>query len=285
MMKKPPKLKTTSTMAATKQVLRIPRALAAECTIAGLNAPSMRLAIVLASMAYHAPHGQWKVTKPELELWSDVVLDNAAKLLKPLETAVIEKEGVMINLFDQVDYEPGVRFKTAGLIKVRLSIVARDLLYSQDRIVRLPIDELRAYATVPGIILRLRLAARMQGVRTAMHDEWKLEPEDFANPSVFGSYAKIAVIRRENAAGEATEYVSLSRAEAKLLRRGVEEINTRSKGSRVEIVPIRTGDDPKSRWLAIELHTDRIVAGKRRKRTMKDLGRKSRRKQPALADS
>src|SRR5699024_6046661 len=84
-------MKTTSTMPLTEELLIVPRALAAECTIGGLNAPSLRLAIVLATFAFHGLHGEWTIPKKELELRTKVVLDNAFKLLEPLEAATLEK--------------------------------------------------------------------------------------------------------------------------------------------------------------------------------------------------
>lgn len=275
-------IRTTSTMAATNEVLLIPHALASEVTIGGLNAPSLRLAVVLTTLAFHGPNGEWSIVKPDLELRAGVVLDNASKLLEPLRAAVIEKGEETAPLFDVLEYEPGARFKSAGVIKVRLTFLAREMLYSQHNTVRLPIDELRTYSTAPGIILRLRLAARMQDVKSSQFDEWRLKPQDFPRTSVFGSYASLAIIRRQNAAGEETSYISLSRAETKLLKKGILEINTRSKGVQIDIVPIRTGSDRKSRWLAIELQTRRIHAGKAPlKPKLSDLNK--RQKQPAIA--
>lgn len=274
-------MKTTSTMPATADILRMPQSLAAECTIGGLNPSSLRLALVLATMGFYGEHGAWTINKRDLELRTHVVLDNAERLIAPLRQAMLEKDDIVVPLFDSVEYEPGTRWKTAGMISVRLNFMAREMLFSQQKTVLLPIDELRAYSSLSGIMLRMRLAARMQAMKSSKLDEWRLGPEDFEKAGVFGSYAMSAQIRRSNAKGEIVEYVSLSRAADLLLKKGVAEINTRSTGVELTMIPIKMGDDANSRWKAIQLVTKRLSTGKPAKKTMADLNKRS--KQPALA--
>lgn len=274
-------MNTTSRMSATGDVLKVPFTLASECTIGGLNAPSMRLAVVLATMAFHGHQGEWSINKPDLELRAGVVLDSAERLLAPVRGAILEKDDISVPVFERLEYEPGQRFKTAGVITARLSFMAREMLFSQQKVVRMPLDEFRAYSSISAVILRLRLAARLQDLKTSKNDVWRLKPEDLASTGVFGSYSKLAMITRTNAKGETAEYVSLSRAEAKLLRKGVDEINARSQGAKVDLVPIKTSAGPKSHGIAIDIITTRIFAGNAKKPMMSDLNKRS--KQPALA--
>lgn len=276
--------KNTTVHARTGDILLVPQVLASDATIGGLNAPSLRLAIVLATLAHHGHQGEWTIAKPLLEARAGVVLDNASRLLEPLIGAMLELKDATVPLFDVVDYTPGLRWKTAGTITVRLSFAAREMLYSQQNVVRLPLDEFRGYSTISGVILRLRLAARMQTLKTSQADLWRLSAEDFPLTGVFGSYASLAMIRRKNAAGDEIEYVSLSRAEDKLLKRGVAEINARSVAVTVKMTPRRTSPDKKARWSEITIETQRIHEVRPAKRSLGDLHRatKATKKQPAL---
>lgn len=270
-------MRISSTMPATGEALRMPKMLATDATIGGLNPSSLRLALVLTSMAFFGPEGQWTINKRDLEIRTDVVLDNAARLIEPLREAMLELDQSHVRLFDVIDYEPGTRWKTAGTITARLSVGARNLLYSNQETIKLPVDEFRRYASISGIILRMRLAGRMQSTKTAKFDQWQLKADDFAKTSVFGSYGASAMIKRTNAAGEIVEYVSLSRAEDKLLRKGVEEINVRSKGVRVEIKAFRNSAEPKSRLSEIYIETRRLHDAKPpQKPSLSDLNRRSK---------
>lgn len=274
-------MKATSTMPPTGDILRVPAALASECTIGGLNPSSLRLAVVLATLAFYGEHGAWTINKRDLELRTHVVLDNCERLIAPLREAMLEKVDSVVPLFDSVEYEPGTRWKTAGMISVQLSFAAREMLFSQQKTVLLPIDEFRAYSSLSGIILRMRLAAHMQALKTSKVDVWRLGADDFEKANAFGSYAASARIRRTNAAGETTEYVSLSRAADLLLKKGVLEIQARSTGIELTMTSIKTGDEANSRWKAIQLVTKRLSTGKPPKKTIADLNKRS--KQPALS--
>src|SRR5687768_11055691 len=105
-------MKVTVQHAATDEVLRIPYALASRGVIADLNAPSLRLALVLASMAYPGHNSRWTVAKPILEQLTAVVLDRTDLLLDPVRDAMLEIDGSEVRLFDRVDYAPGRRGKT-----------------------------------------------------------------------------------------------------------------------------------------------------------------------------
>lgn len=285
-------MKSTSTMPITGEVLRVPSRLAETLVIDGLTPAQLRLAIVLVCLS--AEDGSWTIAKPILEAMSNVEMDNAFKILAPLEDAVLvtpatEKSPEQRSkLFELLDYKPGVRRKTAGMISVKIVHAARLMLLGQGRTVAIPADEFRLYGSLGGIMLRLRIAARMLKVKASKTDLWRLDAESVAE--AFGPIGSKWSISRQTKEGDQS-YVSLARASQLFFEPGIDEINALTETMNIRLRALTLGDGPRARWKAIivETHVLKVIPRKgdpapvEKPRTMTDLNNVRESKLPAYA--
>ena len=249
-------MKSTTRFPETGELLRLPFQLADRLTVDGLaSAAQLRLALVLVSLSSAGP---WSIAKPLLEAMSGVVLDNATSILDPLLGAELVQPATKIKperrarLFQDITYAPGTRHKTAGIISVTLSSPAMLLLHGAGRPVIVPADELRRYATMGGMMLRMRLGARLSKVKTAKSDTWRLRAEDLTE--VFGAQSKRWLVSR-TAGGEQKQYMSLRRAADGFFIPGMEEINGSSELMHVGMRALTLSEGERSRWKAIIIET------------------------------
>lgn len=285
-------MKSTSTMPITGEVLRVPRRLAEALIIDGLTPAQLRLAIVLVCLA--AEDGSWTIAKPILEAMSNVEMDNAFKVLGSLEDATLilpatdKSAEQKSKLFELLDYKPGLRRKTAGMISVRIADTARLMLQSMGGVVTIPAAEFRLYGSLGGIVMRLRVGARMSKVKTSKTDVWRLDADSVAE--AFGPIGSKWSISRQTKEGDQS-YVSLARASQLFFEPGIDEINALTETMNIRLRALTLGDGPRARWKAIIIETHAMQAVRRKgdpapvekPRTMADLNNVRESKLPAYA--
>jgi hypothetical protein len=285
-------MKSTSPLPLSGELLRVPFRLAERLTIDGLTAAQTRLAIVLGILA--AEDGSWTIAKPILERMTGIVMNNARKILQPLENAMFVEPATdtrparHIRMFDALEYAPGQRRETAGMITAKLTSSARHALESQGRIVTVPADEFRRYSSLGGIMLRLRLAAQLASTKGAKSAMWKLTADDMA--TAFGHHADKWVIGRKSVGGDDKSYVSLARAADLFFQPGIDEIAEVSETIHAELSALTLSDDARSRWKAIIIQSRPLHRARRKtdplpaapaKPSMSDLNNTRRARLPA----
>lgn len=287
-------MKSVSPFPPSGELLRVPSKLADSLIIEGLTPAQTRLAVVLVALA--AVDGSWTIAKPWLERMTGIVMDNASKLLQPLEGAILFQPATSklpargVRLFEDLDYRPGHRRKTAGLITARLTDAARLMLHGSAPVI-ISADEFRRYATIGGIILRLRLGARLGKLKGPQIDSWRLRPEDLETE--FGEIAQRWQISRKSVSGDDQQYLSLSRASHLFFEPGCDEIDEVSETVSVQLRALTLGEGPRSRWKAIiiesrplrVLHpaTDPAPTAEKKPAAMSDLNNMRQERLPAYA--
>lgn len=247
----------TDRFAPSQSVLRLPVFAAENLVMTEMTGPQWRLALVLISAA-HANGNSYIIEKPRLEQLSGVTLNTVNKLLAPVSQSRIDLSGHELDgydVFDSIEYDPGVRGKLVGQIRVTLSVAMGQFLASgRNRSVSIPADELRLYGSVSSIILRMRFAAAFEMEKGAKGAHLRIGPEDVSG--IFGSYGRVAVIKRPSTVtGEIVEHVSLSRAGAVLVDPAIKEINANSRALRLKSLTIQQG----RKWASIDIEAARLV--------------------------
>lgn len=253
----------------TNRTISVPMALAAGALPTGLQAPAYRAFVMLASLA--TERGYIDLLKPELEKLIATRVDNANAFLDPLRHTMIDMPGADNDAvgqpwFESVEYTPGEQKRLAGVVRSRLSSAARsvlsDLMFTGT--VTIDADEFRRLSTVAGIVVYLRCRALLKGSGKAKEVSQRFDDEGLFG--LFGQYARSAVSRKRNVAGEVNQTLSLSRMTDVLLEPGVLDVRRNIDDVIVAITVGRAGDG-QGRWT----HVDLIVAPRPKRMTLREL--------------
>lgn len=207
---------TSSRFQPTDAIINVPYLLAAEHHLTDLTAPAMRAAIVLISRA--DIDGRFSITKPELEAAAELRLDNTLRFLDPLRGAAIWGYDEHL-YFEDIQYKPGVRKRLPGIISGSISAMARMLLGRRPITVPIRVDELRAYPSVPAIILRLHLGSHFHEHPADVSVDKRYKDVDVHQ--LFGGYCKAARIKRADGSFD----ITLGRLSKSLLEPAATQIN------------------------------------------------------------
>lgn len=224
-------------------VLRLPMAACEHLVMSGLSAAQMRLALVLTALC-HQGNGVVIVEKPRLEQLTGITLTSVTKLLAPLMQTTIDIPGHELHgehVFEGLEYDGGKKGQVVGRIRASLTIAMEHYLSKgRSSPVELPADEMRQYASVGAIILRMRLGAAFASQKSSVRATISITPPDVS--AIFGSYGRIAVIKRPSTkTGEIVEKVALSRAGTMLIEPAVNEINEQCRSMRLKSTALLDG--------------------------------------------
>lgn len=231
--------RTIDTSRPTGTTLTLPAALAQGVILAGLTAPSMRVALVLIANASSA--GRIDMLKPEVEKLAGVRMDNANRMIERLLQSVIdipysEEPEVGEPVFDELIYTPGIEKRFAGVIIGTLSGSFRTAVGRMTRTgtVMLDIDVLRRLSTVPGIVLYIRLQLERSKAPKEAVIRFRLKDADgFA---MFGQYCRQASTGRVSADGESFRSISLGRIARHLIEPAVRDLGDASQDIEINAV-------------------------------------------------
>jgi hypothetical protein len=248
----------------SEEVLSIPMGLCLGHTFAGLTGAQLRIALVLTALAAEEGSGFMTIDKPRLQSLTGVRLDNAHRTLAPIAAATIDGPREPVGdvmwhddiadaaWFDRIDYVPGIRHQTAGIIAASLSTPGSVALHRHGLgMIKIEADELSRYSSTYSILLRLYLGALM--VETPKSPRLRITADNLF--SIFRSYSSVADIKRTTAADGETSYVSLSRAKEKMLSTAAEEINDLCPEFLIELIELRDGP----RIAAIDVKVRRLT--------------------------
>lgn len=209
--------------------------------------------------------------KPEIEKLIATRVDNASAFLDPLRHSIIDLPGIDHDAagepwFETVEYTPGVQKRLAGVVRARLSSAARsvlsDLMFTGT--VAIAADEFRRLSTVCGIIVYLRCRKLLKDGGIAKEVSQRFDDKGLFG--LFGQYAKAAVSRKRNVAGDIVQTLSLSRMTDVLLEPAVLDVRRNVDDVIVAIAAGRAGDGG-GRWT----HVDLGVAPRPQRMTLREL--------------
>ncbi|WP_417584365.1 hypothetical protein [Pelagibacterium sp.] len=249
----------------TDAVIDIPLPLAQTLYPSGLSAPQMRAMIVLLSRVN--ADGYFEILKPQLEEAADLRIDNATRFLMPLFESLVGNIAEPDLWFDDLQYIPGIRRTTAGVIKGKLSPAGGYHMQLDRGFVPIRVEEFRSYSSVHAILLRLRLGAWFHLNPGMKQMKIRMTAEDVHD--MFGDYCRAA--RRERPDGDYE--ITLGRLLASVLTPGAEQINAISDEFSVGLSAKRKASGAVGRALEfVEISANRLED----RATLKDLVKATR---------
>jgi|TARA_A100001391_G_scaffold63912_1_gene39778 hypothetical protein len=257
---------TNSRFQPTDAVLDIPLPLAETLYPSDLTASQLRAAIVMLSRVN--ADGRFEILKTQLEAAAELRIDNGTRFLAPIIDSLIGGlSGDPEPWFDDVEYKPGIRRQTAGIITGTLSSYGHYHMRLDRGFVPIRVDEFRSYSSVHAILLRLRVGAwfhRQAGVKQI---KIRMQSEDVY--AIFGDYCRTA--RRQRPDGDFE--ITLGRLLQAVLVPAAEQINAVCNDYSVGLSARRKAVGAVGRALQ---HVDIVVNRLEDRATLKDLVKASR---------
>lgn len=173
------------------------------------------------------------------------------------------------------------RHRLAGVVFAQLSPAGHSVLSSMRWPGTFPIaaDEFRCLSPAAGITVYLRYRRLLHAAGNAVEIVERLDEEGLFG--LFGQYARAAVSKKRNAAGEIAQTLSLSRMTAVLLEPGVDDVRSHVDDIIVTLDAGKpAGGGRGRRWS----HVDIVIGPRPKRRTLRELDAEMMRRQRHRAE-